>query len=82
MVTAAARFVVSLSGDSLSPKYAPAITAPPTIPAGIPNALPIPTRAIPTVAEVVQLLPVAIDIIEQIIIQAGRNILGSSNFNP
>ena len=82
LVTAAARLVVSLSGESLSPKYAPAITAPPTIPGGMPRAFPIPTNAIPTVADVVQLLPVATDIIEHITTQAGRKILGSSILSP
>ena len=48
----------------------------------MPSALPIPTNAIPTVAEVVQLLPVATDIIEHITIHAGRKIFGSSNFRP
>src|SRR5690606_13881362 len=69
---AAARFVVSDSGESLSPKYEPETTAPATIPRGIPKALPIPIRAMPTVAEVVQELPVATEIIAQIITVAGR----------
>ena len=71
-----AKFVVSLSGDSLSPKYAPEITAPAIIPAGIPNAVPIPTSAIPTVAEVVHELPVAIEIMAAIITDAGKNMAG------
>ena len=37
---------------------------------------PIPINAIPTVAEVVQLLPVATEIMAQIIIQAARKIVG------
>ena len=65
---AGARFVVSLKGDSLSPKYAPEITAPAIIPEGKPKALPMPIKAIPTVADVVQLLPVAKEIIAHIII--------------
>ena len=36
----------------------------------------MPTNAIPTVAEVVQELPVDMDIIAQIITQAGKNIEG------
>ena len=48
----------------------------------MPKACPIPTKAIPTVADVVQLLPVATDIIEHIIIQAGRKIFGSSILRP
>jgi hypothetical protein len=42
----------------------PEITAPATIPKSNPNAPPTPIKAIPTVALVVQELPVAIEIIE------------------
>ena len=42
----------------------------------MPSAEPIPIKAIPTVAEVVQELPVAIEIIMQIITEAGKKILG------
>ena len=42
----------------------------------MPNALPIPINAIPTVAEVVQELPVAIDIIAAMMTDAGKNISG------
>ena len=70
--TAAAKFVVSLRGDILSPKYAPDITAPATIPVSNPRTFPIPINAIPTVAEVDQLLPVAKDVKAHIIMQAGR----------
>tara|TARA_B100000902_G_scaffold277537_1_gene263311 strand:- start:1 stop:279 length:279 start_codon:yes stop_codon:yes gene_type:complete len=79
---AGAKFVVSLKGESLSPKYAPDITAPAIIPEGNPRALPIPIRAIPTVADVVQLLPVANEIIAQITIQDGRKIDGCKIFKP
>ena len=79
---AGARFVVSLSGDILSPKYAPDITAPAIIPGDIPSALPIPTSAIPTVADVVQELPVAIDITAAIITEAGKNISGLNTCKP
>ena len=71
-VTAAARFVVSLRGDILSPKYAPEITAPATIPVSKPKTFPIPINAIPTVALVDQLLPVAKEVSAHIIIQDGR----------
>ena len=74
--TAGAKLVVSLKGDSLSPKYAPEITAPATIPSGISIALPIPINAIPTVAEVVQLLPVEMDIMAHMIKQEGKKIVG------
>ena len=73
---AGAKFVVSLRGESLSPKYAPEITAPAIIPEGSPNAFPIPINAIPTVADVDQLLPVANEITVQINTQAGRKKLG------
>ena len=79
---AGAKLVVSDKGESLSPKYAPEITAPATIPIGIPNTFPMPINAIPTVADVVQLLPVAKEIIAQITMQAGRNIVGCKICNP
>ena len=45
----------------------------------MPIVFPIPMSAIPTVAEVDQELPVAIEIIEQIIKDAARNIVGDNN---
>ena len=48
-----ARTVVSDNGDTLSPKYAPEIIAPAIHPGLYPCAVPIPTRATPTVAIVV-----------------------------
>ncbi|CAI8318399.1 MAG: Uncharacterised protein [Bacteroidota bacterium] len=42
------------------------------MPTGIPMAFPIPTSAIPTVADVVQLLPVATEINAQIIMHAAK----------
>ena len=79
---AGARFVVSLKGEILSPKYAPERIAPAVIPTDIPNALAIPISAIPTVAEVVQLLPVATEIIAQIITQEAKNIVGFKICKP
>jgi hypothetical protein len=79
---AGARFVVSLNGDNLSPKYAPEMIAPAAIPVGIPIAFAIPIKAMPTVADVVQLLPVDIEIMAQIIKHEGRNIEGWSIFKP
>ncbi len=79
---AGARLVVSDNGDILSPKYAPDNTAPATMPKGIPIAWPIPIKAIPTVAEVVQELPVAIEIMAQMTTVAGRNIVGFNIFKP
>ena len=57
--TAGARLVVSLSGDILSPKYAPLMMAPATQPSDNPSACPMPTKAMPTVPTVPQELPVA-----------------------
>ena len=79
---AEAKLVVSLSGDNLSPKYAPEIIAPATIPVLISMAFPIPTKAIPMVADVVQLLPVEIDIIAQIITHAGKKNKGWKIWSP
>ena len=79
---AGARFVVSDIGDNLSPKYAPDTTAPATIPKSKPNAPPIPIKAIPTVAEVVQELPVAIEITEHIINVAGKKMAGLKICKP
>ena len=79
---AGARFVVSLSGDILSPKYAPEITAPAVIPGDILNAVPTATNAIPTVAEVVYELPVVRETIAVTINVRGRNTVGSIKFNP
>ena len=73
---AGARLVVSDKGDILSPKYAPLRIAPAISPSEIFKAFPIPIKAIPIVAEVVQELPVAIETIIQIIQAAKRNILG------
>ena len=73
---AGAKFVVSERGDILSPKYAPEIMAPPIRPLLIPSALPIPKRAIPTVAIVDHELPEAKETIAQMIHAANRNIFG------
>ena len=80
--TAGARFVVSLKGESLSPKYAPEIAAPATIPAGRPKAFPIPIKATPIVADVLQLLPVANETTAHKITHAGKKILGFIISNP
>ncbi len=79
---AGARFVVSESGDILSPKYAPDMIAPATIPAGIFNTVPIATKAIPTVAEVVHEEPVATETIAQTIQAATRKIAGFKICKP
>ena len=62
--TAAARFVVSLRGEIyLQNKHQQLLLHPPFLQEFL-EAFPIPTRAIPTVADVVQLLPVATEIID------------------
>ena len=62
---------VSERGDILSPKYAPDITAPAVTAGGI-QPYPIPSAAIPIVPAVVHELPVAKDMIQQIIQTAAR----------
>ena len=81
-VTAAAKLVVSLKGDILSPKYAPDIIAPATTPRSNPNAFPIPIRPIPIVAVVDQLLPVARATIELMITQVGKKKEALINLSP
>ena len=79
---AEAKFVVSLRGDNLSPKYAPDMTAPAVISGLIPIACPIPISAIPIVADVDQLLPVTRDVKAARITAVGKNIVGFIIFNP
>ena len=79
---AGARFVVSESGDILSPKYAPEIMAPPIIGAGMPRPIPTPIKAIPTVPAVVQEDPVASDTIELINNVATRKMDGDKILRP
>ena len=77
-----ARTVVSDSGDILSPKYAPEIIAPAVQPGSYPCAVPIPTRATPTVAIVVHELPVIIEINALIPHAAKRKTSGKMTFIP
>ena len=79
---AAAKFVVSLKGLILSPKYAPLITAPAVIASENPKAFPTPSSAMPTVAMVLQELPEATETIAHIIVVATKKMEGLSNFNP
>ena len=81
-VIAGARFVVSLNGDILSPKYAPEITAPAVIPAGILKAIPTATKAIPTVAEVVYELPVVRDTRVETTKVIGKKALSETRSSP
>jgi hypothetical protein len=73
---AGARFVVSDNGDILSPKYAPEIIDPATIPELKPKAFPMPSSATPMVATVDHELPVASETKEQITTDATKNMLG------
>src|SRR5699024_7221954 len=58
-----ARFVVSDKGDSLSPKYAPATTAPAVAGNEAPSPVAIPISATPTVPADPQDVPVTIEMI-------------------
>ena len=71
-----ASIVVSLSGDILSPKYAPEIIAPAVQPSSKPSARPIPSSASPIVATVVHDDPVMTDTTAQIIHEDIRNTAG------
>ena len=79
---AGARFVVSDSGDILSPKYAPEITAPAASPMFSSCAVAMPIRATPTVPAVVQELPVASETKAQIAHAAAKKTLGVSRARP
>ena len=80
--TAEAIFVVSDSGDILSPKYAPEITAPTAIAVGMPKPFPMPTNAMPTVPQVPQEVPVDSETSAQISTLAIRNSPGVKMPNP
>ena len=79
---AGARFVVSESGDILSPKYAPDTTAPAVMTVGKPNAVPTPIRATPMDPAVDQDEPVARDTMEQRIQAVTKKILGLITLIP
>ena len=64
----AAKLVVSERGEILSPKYAPDMIAPATQPSWIPKERPIPIKANPIVAIVVQELPVINETIVQVMV--------------
>ena len=74
--------MVSERGDILSPKYAPEIIAPATIPGFKPRAVPIPIKAIPTVAAVVHEEPVAIETMAHTMVAATKKVVGFSTCNP
>ena len=77
-----ARIVVSLSGESLSPKYAPEMIAPALHGAGTPSAVPIPRSATPIVATVVHDVPVIKDTMAQMMQAHARKMLGFMIFTP
>ena len=77
-----ARIVVSLNGDSLSPKYAPEMIAPALQGAGTPSAVPIPRSATPIVATVVHEVPVISDTIAQMMQAHARKRWGFIIFTP
>ena len=58
------------------------MTAPATIGAGMPNPVPTPTNANPTVPAVVQELPVAILTNEQITMEVTKKKSGDNTFSP
>ena len=80
--TAGARFVVSESGDILSPKYAPEMTTPAVRGAGTPRPSAIPIRAMPTVPDVPHDVPVESDTTEQMSSVAKRKIDGLRMASP
>ena len=79
---AGARFVVSDSGDILSPKYAPEMIAPTVMPSGMPRPCPTPTRATPMVPMVVQELPVKVDTMVHSRQDASRKTFGEIQESP
>jgi len=82
LVTPAARFVVSESGDCLSPAYAPERTAPTVIGAGTPSPAPMPTKATPRVPTVVHEEPMANATTAATTAAAGRNVVGERISSP
>ena len=74
--------VVSLRGDTLSPKYAPEIIAPATMPGWKPITDPMPMKATPMVAMVLQLLPVSTDMKPQTMALRTRKNVGESTDRP
>ena len=81
-VVEAASTVVSDSGDILSPKYAPEITAPAIQASLYPIIEPMPIKAMPMVAHVVHELPVRTEITEQTMHVTARKVSGLINSRP
>ena len=78
----AASTVVSERGEILSPKYAPEMMAPAVMASEKPSARPIPRRATPTVAMVVQEEPVITDTRAHRAQAVTRNTLGLMILRP
>ena len=74
--------VVSLRGETLSPKYAPEIMAPAIHPGWNPMTVPMPMKATPIVAMVLQLLPVNTEITPHTRQHITRKKVGLSICNP
>ena len=66
----AVRIVVSDSGESLSPRYAPEMTAPAVIAGDTPSMVAMPMRPTPIVPAVVHELPIDIAMMPQISVDA------------
>ena len=76
------RIVVSESGDILSPKYAPQMTAPAAAASERPMTFAMPTKATPSVPAVVQELPVTMPTIAQIAAVVTKKMVGLSRRTP
>ena len=74
--------VVSDKGEILSPKYAPEMIAPATSPSLNPSAFPMPSRATPIVAIVVQELPIINETRAQMTQAVKRNTFGLIILTP
>src|SRR6516164_20674 len=76
------RIVVSDNGDILSPMYAPEMTAPAVIAVDIFSTGAMPTNATPSVAAVVQELPVTAPTSAQMTAMIAKKIAGRSSASP
>ena len=76
------RIVVSESGDILSPKYAPQITAPAAAASERPMTFDMPTKATPSVPAVVHELPVTMPTTAQIAAVVTKKMVGLSRRTP
>ena len=79
---AAARLVVSDRGENLSPTYAPEMHIPAVSAGLMPRPAPMPRKAMPIVAVVVQEEPQLMPTIAQRIMPMGRKTLGERIIRP